>query len=63
MARIFRIVTGFTLLLAGVFMLVLPGPGILTIIAGLTILATDIEWARRLNEWVKGKASSLRSRS
>ena len=55
MARIFRIVTGFTLLLAGVFMLVLPGPGILTIIAGLTILATDIEWARRLNEWAKGK--------
>lgn len=63
MARVARIVTGFTLLLAGVFMLVLPGPGIVTIIAGLTVLSTDIAWARRLNEWAKAKAGSLRSRS
>src|SRR5712692_4008234 len=32
----------------GVVMLVLPGPGILVIPAGLAILATEFQWARRL---------------
>jgi uncharacterized protein (TIGR02611 family) len=55
MAKVARIATGFTLLVAGVFMLVLPGPGIVTIIAGLTVLSTDVVWARRLNEWARAK--------
>jgi hypothetical protein len=29
-------------------MLVLPGPGLLVIVAGLTLLAVDYVWARRL---------------
>ena len=53
MARIARIVGGFSLILAGVFMLVLPGPGIITIIAGLALLSQDIMWAGRLRDWVK----------
>jgi uncharacterized protein (TIGR02611 family) len=43
-----RISAGFGLLAAGVTMLVLPGPGWLTIVAGLAILAREFEWARRL---------------
>ena len=53
MARITRIVTGFALLIAGTFMLVLPGPGILTILGGLALLSKDIAWAGRLAEWLK----------
>jgi tellurite resistance protein TerC len=40
-------VAGFVVLLAGVAMLVLPGPGLLAIVAGLAILATEYTWAKR----------------
>jgi len=46
--RVARIAAGFGLLAAGVTMLVLPGPGWLTIVAGLAVLAREFEWARRL---------------
>jgi len=46
--RLARIAAGFGLLAAGVPMLVLPGPGWLTIVAGLAVLAREFEWARRL---------------
>lgn len=39
---------GTTVLLLGIAMLVLPGPGWLTIFAGITILATEFAWARWL---------------
>jgi uncharacterized protein (TIGR02611 family) len=55
MTRIARIAGGFLLVVAGVFMLVLPGPGIITIVAGVAILARDMEWARRLFTWAKAK--------
>ena len=55
MTRIARIVGGFLLVVAGVFMLVLPGPGILTIIAGIAILSRDLKWAQRLSDWAKAK--------
>jgi len=35
-------------LLAGLAMLALPGPGWLTIAAGLAVLAREFSWARRL---------------
>ena len=35
------------MLLAGFAMLVLPGPGIIVIILGLAILATEFAWAER----------------
>ena len=40
-------VVGGTVVLAGIAMLVLPGPGIVTILAGLALLATEFVWARR----------------
>jgi uncharacterized protein len=41
-------VIGFTVLVVGVAMVVLPGPAIIVIPAGLGILATEFVWARRL---------------
>src|SRR5882724_4618302 len=51
--RVFLVVAGFTLLLAGVVMLVTPGPGILTIFLGLGLLAAEFVWARRLMDRIK----------
>jgi uncharacterized protein (TIGR02611 family) len=41
-------VIGATVLISGVAMLVLPGPGLLVIVAALAILATEFAWARHL---------------
>ena len=46
--RLVVAVIGGTVLLMGVVMLVTPGPGIVTILAGLALLATEFIWARRL---------------
>jgi uncharacterized protein (TIGR02611 family) len=43
---------GSTLLIAGVLMLVLPGPGVVVILAALTLLASEFHWARRLKRRV-----------
>jgi tellurite resistance protein TerC len=46
--RMIRIVVGFTLLLTGVILLVLPGPAVVVIPLALAILAGEFVWARRL---------------
>jgi tellurite resistance protein TerC len=46
--RVIVIIIGFTAILLGIVMLVLPGPGILTIALGLAILGSEFVWARRL---------------
>ena len=46
--RVLVLIVGSVVLLAGVLMLVLPGPGILAILVGLAILATEFAWAERL---------------
>lgn len=46
---------GFTVVLIGFAMIILPGPAILVIPAGLGILATEFIWARRLLKAVKCK--------
>jgi uncharacterized protein (TIGR02611 family) len=51
--RVLRIgfaVFGFLVVLAGVAMLVLPGPGLVVIAIGLGILALEFAWAERLLE-------------
>ena len=42
-----RLTVGWVLLVLGVAGLVLPGPGLLTIAAGLTIMSQQYLWARR----------------
>jgi uncharacterized protein (TIGR02611 family) len=55
MVRIARIGAGIGLIILGLFLLVLPGPGILTIAAGLAILAQDLVWARNILDWMKAR--------
>lgn len=51
--RLVVFVIGGTVVTAGVAMLVLPGPAIVVIPAGLAILATEFAWARRLLDRVR----------
>ena len=58
--RAFRIVSGFTLLLAGVIMLVTPGPGWVTIFLGLSLLAAEFVWARRVMNRIKREGGRIK---
>ena len=58
--RIVIAVIGFTVLLIGIAMIVLPGPAILVIPLGLAILATEFVWARRLLKRLKDKVRGLK---
>jgi len=53
--RVIVAVVGFTVVVAGVAMLVLPGPAFIVIPLGLAILATEFVWARNLLKKVKEK--------
>lgn len=46
--RLMVFIGGVAVLLAGLAMLALPGPGVLVIILGLVILATEFAWAERV---------------
>ncbi|MCX6152153.1 MAG: PGPGW domain-containing protein [Ignavibacteriales bacterium] len=48
-------VVGFTVLLIGIAMIVLPGPAIIVIPAGLAILGSEFLWAKKILEKVKEK--------
>jgi UPF0716 family protein affecting phage T7 exclusion len=48
LAPIARAVAGAVLLLVGAAMLALPGPGVIVIVTGLSLLAVDYAWARHL---------------
>ena len=57
--RIAKIVLGFVVVLAGLLMIVTPGPGGLTILVGLTLLATEFQWAKRLLDRLRDKSMQL----
>jgi uncharacterized protein (TIGR02611 family) len=57
--RIAVTVIGFTLVAAGLVMLVIPGPGLLVIVAGLAVLASEYAWARRTLEVAKKRAGDV----
>lgn len=54
--RVGVFVVGAACVLAGVIMLVTPGPGWVAIIVGLAVLATEFEWADGLLRWARAKA-------
>jgi len=60
MVRIAKIIGGFALLVAGAAMVILPGPGWLTIVAGLAVLAGEFLWARRALDRLKQAAQTGR---
>ncbi len=43
-------VVGFVLLIIGLIMMITPGPGLLFIFFGLSILALEIKWAQEVNK-------------
>ena len=57
--RLIIAVIGFTVLLIGIALIVLPGPAIIVIPIGLTILATEFVWARNLMKKVKTGMRSI----
>jgi uncharacterized protein (TIGR02611 family) len=58
--RVITLVVGLTLLLCGMVMLVTPGPGWVLIFAGLSVLAIEFVWARRLLKKMKDKGDEVR---
>lgn len=54
--RILVGIAGGAVVLAGLVLLPLPGPGLLVVLAGLAILATQFEWAQDLLERVRARA-------
>ena len=63
MKRFFIALTGGTVLLIGLVLLVLPGPGLPIVAAGLAILATEFFWARRAMRHAKGTVAKVRRKS
>jgi uncharacterized protein (TIGR02611 family) len=59
--RLIVIVVGFTILAAGMAMIVLPGPAVVVIPVGLAILATEFIWARTLLDTVKERIQRMRN--
>jgi len=55
--RVAIAVIGGTIVLLGVAMLVLPGPGLLTIVAGLAVLGLEFAFARR---WLRRAKKAAR---
>ena len=53
--RFARLIAGFFLVVLGTALLVLPGPGLVTIAAGLLLLSRDVPFAARLLEKVRAR--------
>lgn len=60
--RIAITIVGIVLVLGGLVLMVLPGPGIVLLIAGLAVLATEYVWAQRMLNFARHKASQARDR-
>jgi len=54
--RLVVLVVGMALIAAGVALLVLPGPGVLVVFAGLAVLSTEFPAAQRATRWLGRKA-------
>lgn len=54
-----KITGGFLLVAAGVVMLVTPGPGWVAIGFGLTLLASEYDWARRWRDRLKEEGKKV----
>lgn len=61
--RVAVAVIGATVILAGIAMLVLPGPGLLTIAAGLALLGVEFAFARRWLAAVRERARAAAAKA
>lgn len=60
--RMLRIAGGFALMALGAVMLVTPGPGLVAIAAGITLLSKEYEWARRWRDRLRQNGQKLAQR-
>jgi uncharacterized protein (TIGR02611 family) len=60
--RIVITLVGFVLVLAGLVMMITPGPGLLVIVAGFAVLATEYAWARHWLERSRAQAHRTRQK-
>jgi uncharacterized protein (TIGR02611 family) len=58
--RFVKVLIGFTLLALGIVMIATPGPGWLTIMLALGILAAEFVWARRVLDRLKEQGVRIR---
>ena len=53
--RMLRLIAGVLVIFAGILLLVLPGPGLLVIIAGLALLGVKMKWVDRLIDRIRNR--------
>jgi uncharacterized protein (TIGR02611 family) len=58
--RVAITIVGFAVVVLGLILVPLPGPGWLIVFAGLAILATEYVWARRLLNYAKSKVGQAK---
>ncbi len=61
--RMIILVVGLTIVAAGLAMFVLPGPGIIVVLAGLALLATEFVWARLLLQRARRYAEKAKDKA
>jgi uncharacterized protein (TIGR02611 family) len=54
---------GGTVVVVGIILMPLPGPGTLIVLVGLAILATEFRWAHRTRVWLGAQASRAAARA
>ena len=54
---------GVLVICAGLVMMVTPGPGIVALVLGLAVLSSEWDWADRLLQVAKKKASDVKARA
>jgi uncharacterized protein (TIGR02611 family) len=54
---------GLALVVGGVVLMPLPGPGLVLVVAGLAVLATEYAWARRLLRRAKKEAEEAQEKA
>lgn len=59
LVRLGRVTLGFVLVIVGVAMLFLPGPGLSTLVTGLILLAKEFRWARWVLKRLTGRLVRL----
>ena len=55
-------IIGLTILIIGIAMIALPGPAFIVIPLGLSILATEFLWAKKIIEKFKDKLEKLKTK-
>jgi uncharacterized protein (TIGR02611 family) len=60
--RIGVFIVGWLVVIVGLLLVPLPGPGWAIVFVGLSILATEFAWAERLKHWVQRKVTDAAHR-